>query len=78
MTGIISTAEDTLFPDSGWYELDGYSYYFRGWGGAMNVPCVIDGVRYVFDSNGHLVEKDLDAEVGVKTVKNFLKMRFFR
>ena len=57
----------------GWYELDGYTYYFRDWGGAMNIPCVIDGVRYVFDSNGHLVEKDLDAEVGVKTVKNFLK-----
>ena len=38
----------------------------------MNIPCVIDGVRYVFDSNGHLVEKDLDAEVEVKTVKNFL------
>ena len=57
----------------GWYELDGYTYYFRDWGGAMNIPCVIDGVRYVFDSNGHLVEKDLDTEVGVKTVKNFLK-----
>ena len=57
----------------GWYELDGYTYYFRDWGGAMNIPCVIDGVRYVFDSQGHLVEKDQNAEIGVKTVKNFLK-----
>ena len=57
-----------------WYtDAEGNRYYFRDWGGAMNIPCVIDGVRYVFDSNGHLVEKDLDAEVGVKTVKNFLK-----
>ena len=78
---------DTLFNDGeniyyfesdckmarGWYQIGGYTYYFRDWGGAMNMACVIDGVSYVFDSNGHLVEKEIDAEVGVRTIKNFLK-----
>lgn len=57
----------------GWYEIGGYTYYFRDWGAAMNIPCVIDGVSYVFDSQGHLVKEEVDAEVGVRTIKNFLK-----
>lgn len=78
---------DTLFTDKGgdiyyfesdyrmargWKEIGGYTYYFRDWGGAMNMECVIDGQKYVFDSQGHLIENTPEAEVGVKTVKNFL------
>ena len=57
----------------GWYQIGGYTYYFRDWGAAMNTAWVIDGVHYVFDSQGHLVETQMDAQVGVRTIKNFLK-----
>ena len=61
----------------GWQSIGGNTYYFRSWGGMITGKQVINGKTYVFDEDGRLVQSpdgfEPSAQVGVRTVRNFLK-----
>ena len=61
----------------GWQSIGGNTYYFRSWGGMITGKQVIDGKTYVFDEDGKLVQSpdgfEPSAQIGVRTVRNFLK-----
>lgn len=65
----------------GWQSIGGNTYYFRNWGGMITGKQVIDGKTYVFDEDGKLVQSpdgfEPSAQIGVRTVRNFLKMHCF-
>ncbi|MDD7739922.1 MAG: hypothetical protein SOT28_06530 [Fusicatenibacter sp.] len=57
---------------TGWQKIGGYTYYFRSWGGMVTGDYEIDGVTYHFDEEGRLIQRETEAKIGVKTVRNYL------
>lgn len=55
---------------TGWQEIDGKAYRFRENGTLCNTPTAVDGVLYVFDTDGQLVSGWYDAADGSRYYGN--------